>query len=359
MMCFLKQMVVAVCFSSLVVSLLAAGNTALACTRVLSDDNGQAVLVGRTMDLHQDTGTALWIVPRGIKRDGQSGPNSLVWTSKYGSIVTVSYMENGIGAVNDGMNEKGLTANGLWLQESNYGARDEQRPGLFIGQFVQYMLDNCATVDEAVQAIQKGEFQATTIQFPGGGSLTLQLCLADQSGDSAIIEYINGKPVIYHDKQYVVVTNDPQYKNQLENLKQYYGFGGQKPLPGTKDSKDRFVRAAYYMKNFPKTNNLNEALAAVMSITRNVSEPYSSPDAANPYTTPTIWRTIADLTHLCYYFESTASLNTIYTNLADFKLAEGSPAMSLDLRNNPAYYGDVTKSFIERDPARAADFSLQ
>jgi hypothetical protein len=32
--------------------------------------------------------------------------------------------------------------------------------------------------------------------------------------------------------------------------------------------------------------------------------------------------------------------------------------MSLDLRNNPAYYGDVTKSFIERDPAKAVDFSL-
>jgi choloylglycine hydrolase len=249
-------------------------------------------------------------------------------------------------------------ANGLWLQESNYGARDEQRPGLMIGQFVQYMLDNCATVEEAVQTIQKNEFQATTIQFPGGGSLTLQLSLADQSGDSAIIEYIDGKPVIHHDKQYVVVTNDPRYEKQLENLKQYYGFGGQKPLPGTKDAKDRFVRAAYYMKNFPKTNNLREALAGIMSITRNVSEPYSSPDSANPYTTPTIWRTTADLTHLCYYFESTTSLNTIYANLANFKLEQGSPAMSLDLRNYPDCHGDVTKCFTERDAAKAVDFSL-
>jgi choloylglycine hydrolase len=220
------------------------------------------------------------------------------------------------------------------------------------------MLDNCATVEEAVKTIQQNQFQATTIQFPGGGSLTLHLCLADQSGDSAIIEYIDGKPVIHHDKQYVVVTNDPQFKNQLENLKQYYGFGGQKPLPGTKDSKDRFVRAAYYMKNFPKTNNLNEALSVIMSITRNVSEPFSSPDAANPYTTPTIWRTTADLTHLCYYFESTTGLNTIYTNLANFNLEQGSPAMSLDLRNYPDCHGDVTKYFTERNAAKAVDFSL-
>jgi hypothetical protein len=62
---------------------------------------------------------------------------------------------------------------------------------------------------------------------------------------------------------------------------------------------------------------------------------------------------------LSYYFESTASFNTIYTNLANFKLAQGSPAMSLDLRNSPAYYGDVTKYFIERDPERAVDFSLR
>ena len=47
------------------------------------------------------------------------------------------------------MNEKGLSANMLWLAESEFGKRDESRPGLCVSQSLQFCLDNFATVDEA------------------------------------------------------------------------------------------------------------------------------------------------------------------------------------------------------------------
>ena len=42
-----------------------------------------------------------------MKRDGASGPTSIKWVSKYGSVICSFY---GVSSV-DGMNEKGLVAN--------------------------------------------------------------------------------------------------------------------------------------------------------------------------------------------------------------------------------------------------------
>ena len=48
------------------------------------------------------------------------------------------------------------------------------------------------------------------------------------------------------------MTNSPPYDEQLVLLKQYQGLGGNKPLPGTADADDRFVRGAYYLTKLPE-----------------------------------------------------------------------------------------------------------
>ena len=63
------------------------------------------------MDWREDTQTDLWIFPRGMVRSGEPGNNTLKWTSRYGSVIASAY---NIATV-DGMNEKGLVANLLWL----------------------------------------------------------------------------------------------------------------------------------------------------------------------------------------------------------------------------------------------------
>lgn len=57
------------------------------------------------------------------------------WTSKYGSIVASSW---DIG-VSDGMNEKGLNANMLWLNNSKYPPfeKDGKTTGLAISLWAQ------------------------------------------------------------------------------------------------------------------------------------------------------------------------------------------------------------------------------
>jgi hypothetical protein len=74
------------------------------------------------MDWQEDLQSNLWIFPRGMKRDGGLGEQvSLAWTSKYGSVVASVYE----GGTADGMNEKGLVANLLYLAESEYALPDD------------------------------------------------------------------------------------------------------------------------------------------------------------------------------------------------------------------------------------------
>ena len=117
---------------------------------------------------------------------------------------------NKLVATTDGMNEAGLVANLLWLVESEYPEYDSSKPGLTIAAWAQYVLDNFATVEEAVRALEAEPFTLFSDNVPGEERLaTLHLSLSDASGDSAIVEYIDGKQVIHHSRVYQVMTNSP------------------------------------------------------------------------------------------------------------------------------------------------------
>ena len=181
------------------------------------------MITARSMDWKSDIGTNLWIFPRGMKRSGEAGPNSLQWTSRYGSIIASGYDIS----TTDGMNEVGLVANVLWLVESSYPKYDGKRPGLSIAAWAQYVLDNFATVQETVNALAKEPFTIVTDDVPGENRLaTVHLSLSDSSGDSAIIEYINGKQVIHHSRDYQVMTNSPIFDEQLALNEYWKQIGG-------------------------------------------------------------------------------------------------------------------------------------
>ncbi len=96
-----------------------------ACSRIVYANPAGIAITGRNMDWHEDLRTNLWVFPRGMKRDGVVKENALAWTSKYGSLTAGAY---DIGTV-DGINEKGLTANVLFLRETDYGKRDASPAG--------------------------------------------------------------------------------------------------------------------------------------------------------------------------------------------------------------------------------------
>ena len=128
---------------------------------------------------------------------------------------------------------------------------------------------------------------------------------------------------------------------------------GSSGKPGTTAAADRFVRAAYYTAHLPSTDEARLAIASVMSVMRNASAPFGTADPARPNVSTTRWRTVADLTHRAYFFESTVSPNAIWLRLDDLDLGEGAKVRKLDLMDHPDRVGDVTRSFR---PARPFGF---
>lgn len=312
------------------------------CTRVLVADQGQTVMVGRNMDWDLDMRTNLWVYPRGLAHRSIDKTNPLTWTSRYGSLVATGYDL----VVTDGINEKGLSAHMLWLPSSDYGERNPALPGLSVVFFAQFYIDNFATVDEAVRFMESGDIQITPYFDMGTNRwIKIHIALDDASGDSAVIEYVKGQLHIYHGRQYTILTNAPTYDKQLQNLKAYLGFGGDKPLPGTTLSTDRFVRAAYYSSHLPKANSTRDQLAKLLRIMENVVEPEGVAAPERAIVVPTIWRVIADLTHRIYYFNANNHLNMIWADLDKFNLAQNAPVMKLDLVNRQDLTGDVSNQF--------------
>ena len=61
--------------------------TGSSCTRCVYLGPSDTVLVARSMDWVEDPSTEIYCFPRGMNRNGASGPNTLSWTSKYGSLI--------------------------------------------------------------------------------------------------------------------------------------------------------------------------------------------------------------------------------------------------------------------------------
>lgn len=327
----------------LAASLLLIGEFSMACTRVVYLGD-QDVMTARSMDWKSDVGTNLWILPSHVKRSGEAGPKSMQWTAKYGSVVATGYDIS----TTDGVNEKGLAANLLWLVESQYpNEKQANKKTLSISLWAQYVLDNFATVEEAVRALEKQSFIVVSDHVPGEQRLaTLHLSISDASGDSAIVEYINGQQVIHHSKKYQVMTNSPTFDQQLALNSYWQQIGGTTMLPGTNRAADRFARASFYVNAIPKKAKPEHALASVFSVIRNASVPFGLNTEEEPNISSTRWRTVVDHKRGLYFFESAVSPNIFWVDLKKIDFNH-SQARKLELGADQAviYSGEVNASF--------------
>ena len=319
---------------------MAAAPLAEACTRLTYLGPDGNVVTGRSFDWEVSMHTNLWAFPAGVARAGAAGANSLTWTSKYGSVAAAGYDAG----TADGINEKGLVANLLYLGAADYGARDA-RPGLSVVGWAQYVLDNFSTVAEAVTALQAESFQVVGLTLPGGFRAGLHLSLSDRSGDSAVLEYIKGKLVIHHGRQYQVMTNDPSFDQQLALDTYWREIGGAAMLPGTARPADRFVRTVYYLSLLPQTADPERAVTDVYSVLRNASVPFGVTTPGQPNVAATLWRSVADQKRLVYYFESAESPDIFWVDVTKLDLSKGQPVRFL-LVDGKVLSGETSAQFV-------------
>jgi len=315
--------------------------SAQGCTRLFLNLDPQQMIVGRTYDLYRDDAPRLVYFPRGIKRTGAALTNAVHWVSKYASVGITSF-----DACNsDGMNEKGLAAHLLYLDGSKYAANDG-KPAIANMAWAQYVVDNYATVKEALEGLAKVQVinrQAIGRDWP------LHLAMEDATGDSAVIESVNGKLVVYHGKEFTVMSNEPAFDVQLANLKKHKLFGGNLPMPGDIDPLSRFVRAASHLKTLPKAQNSDEAVVFMGGVVRTIMIPFGAVDTSGGNAEdvwPTRWATLSDLSHKRFYFLSTRSPSVVWVDMD--KLAAASDLLAIV--PNPGLSGDLSSLLTKFTP---------
>lgn len=312
-----------------------------ACTRVSFINNSGDAFTGRTLDWKEDIPTNLYVMPKGISRASYDDSDAIHWSAKYGSVVAVGY---DLG-VSEGMNEKGLAVNCLYLPGTEYTFAGDTRKKMSASVWVSYVLDNFASVTEAIADLSKDRFYIDAPVMPDGSRTTLHMAISDAAGDNAIIEYIDGKLSIHEGQEYKVLTNLPTFQQQLA-VEQYWDtIGGLNFLPGTNRSQDRFARASFYVKSIPANASHDLALAAVIGVLNNCSVPVGITIPDHPEISSTRWRSVADQGKKIYYFMTTLNPSIIWVDLNEFDLHPGAPIMKLDLMGTPTnVIGNAIKS---------------
>ncbi len=318
------------------------------CTRIIHETGTGTYITGRGMDWNDPTAvTRLYSFPRGLERVGAPVEGAMAWTSTYGSVITSFYD----GATVDGVNEEGLVANVLYLAEADFGdAAASDTPPLSIGAWAQYFLDLFPTVAAAVAAMQDPPFHVVAPVLPNGRAAAVHMSLSDSTGDSAILEYLDGRLVMHHSSDYTVMTNSPVFDQQLAINAYWELIGGDRMLPGTINPADRYVRVSYFTKSSPKFDDPRMSVASVFSIMRAIGVPLGMEDPDHPNISATLWRTIIDHSARRYYFESTMQPAVVWIDLDAIDFSEGASPTQLLMNGPDALAGDVAARMAPAEP---------
>jgi penicillin V acylase-like amidase (Ntn superfamily) len=212
--------------------------------------SGDTTVYGRNLDWSAPLPGAVIVNPRGIEKSvlpwrgrwpaPHDGPR-VSWTARFGSVTFTCY---GRDFIEGGMNEAGLIVSEASL-EAVYPPPDG-RPGVSCAQWMQYQLDNYATVEEVLLHI--GDLR------PDGEGW--HYLLADAAGECAVIEYESGHPVIYtRDGIDVCALTNTTYARALSHVRMDLAFGGDADIATSGDSYGRFVTMANLMRNYDPAVN--------------------------------------------------------------------------------------------------------
>ena len=184
-------------------------------------------------------------------RDDWNEENPMKWVSRYGSVALTAIAQD---MPFGGMNEEGLAIEHLANQAANiWPTTSDSKSALNEWQWMQYLLDTCKTVDEAI--IAHNNLRIRPFGF------RIHFILADATGNAAIIEYLNqGALFIYvlnnNDMpEHMTVLCNKDYNRSTSYMQNFIPWGGSRPMPAlsSNDALDRFAISCFYVYNFNNT----------------------------------------------------------------------------------------------------------
>jgi choloylglycine hydrolase len=198
---------------------------------------GSEVVVGKSYDFKIGHGL-LMVNKRGVAKQALLPPGAegrpARWIAKHGSI---TFNQIGRELPAGGMNERGLVVEVMWLTTTRHGRPSPTRATVNELQWIQYLLDTSATIEEAVASAKKLQVSKAYA--------AVHYMACDRRGACASFEFLGGKLVVHSGKALPVrVLTNNAYSRSVARLRQHAGFGGKLPTPTSSSSLDRFTRAA-------------------------------------------------------------------------------------------------------------------
>ncbi len=300
------------------------------CTNVCLDHDGSCVFA-QNFDFPFQ-GTLLFVNKRGVAKTGwDPGTTGEVarWTSRYGS-VTFNLM--GYQNAFSGMNEAGLVGSSMYLPEGGE-TRWDARPNLSEGLWLQYQLDNFATVKEVLAS------EATVRRY----FIRMHYLFCDRTGECATIEHLGGKVVNHAGSALPVkVLTNSTYDDSLEAWRR----GGP-----TEDSLVRFTTAANLVSEYPRYLKQRraedpglDADAAAVQYAFHVQASVAVPS--------TVYTAVFDTRNLRVHFKTTRDPRIREIAFAKLDFSGRTPVRMLDV------HADLAGDISDRLPAYSHEQSL-
>jgi choloylglycine hydrolase len=291
-----------------------------ACSTFLYAPDANNIRYGRNFDWNWDH--ALLITnKRNVAKTAivQAPAAPAQWTSLYGSL-TFNQIAREVPL--GGMNERGLVIETLWLNSAVYPPI-EQKPAVNEGQWIQYQLDNFATVSEVIAHVNDVRIQPVFAK--------VHFLVCDASATCATIEPINGKMEVHTVSGLPIkgITNNT-YEESLKYAERFISTGACADVPKTTGSLDRFARAACEL---PEPTS-KDPVARTMEILKLVDQ------GAH-----TKWSIAYDPKNLRIDFHTFQVNQMRNVSLKDFDFSCGVPVMVHDV--NALESGDLRTKFVE------------
>ncbi|MEM7548577.1 MAG: linear amide C-N hydrolase [Bacteroidota bacterium] len=287
------------------------------------------IIVGKNLDWFCNT-AYLVINKRNVTKSSFLSPDDLRWTSKYGSI---TFNPNAIGVPSGGMNEIGLVIEESWLNTTKYPAEDN-RPTVDEIQWIQYQLDNCATVEEVIAAQSKIRIK----KYYGKSHYFVY----DKQGNAATIEFINGEMVLnLLEKGSIQVLANNSYNRSLDSLKNYKGFGGSNEMPlGSSQSIHRFCETANKIEQYNEALN-TDIVSYGFEILEDVSQSVTS------------WSVVYDISNLQIHYRTSTHPQRKVISFDTFDFGCDEPMKLIDV--NIEQQGDISGYFEDYSVAKSRE----
>lgn len=287
-------------------------------------NNGGNLLFGRNYDFFTGNG-AIIVNPRNIAKTAlvYPGENPASWTAKYGSI---TFNQVGREFPMGGMNEAGLIVEIMWLNDAEYPAPDA-RPAVMELQWIQYILDTSATIEEA-------RSNNSLVRITAMGS-KLHFLILDASGNAMVAEFIGGKTLFYNgnDLPVAALTNIP-YSQGIDAMKNFQGFGGSKAIGTTIFDPDRFATLADAVKNY---DGKGDPIDNAFKILDKVHSGYQD--------SPTQWRIVYNPKNLEINFQTLDNPQRRVIKFSDYNFNCSEKAKITSLQSGDA--GNIRDTFTD------------